>query len=284
MDKNKNAIFKNGSRTYYYSSLFFPNHVKKDVFDLYAFVRVADDFVDQIPSNKKNFDDFVQQYNESNRENPIIKGLLDLEKRQIVQKDEIKAFLSAMESDIPEHIEYKTYQDLQKYMYGSAEVIGLFMARILNLNAASFPYAQKLGEAMQYINFIRDIDEDLNMNRMYIPKEILSKYHIKSLKEIKHTKSQKEITQFCKMIRQEIKRYYALQKEAEKGFWYISYRYLIPIKTASDMYKWTAHQIFKNPRIVFEKKIKPSKLRLLFTILKNSIVLLWAYGGIFRKK
>ena len=48
-------IFKKGSRTYFYSSLFFPNGVRGDVFRLYAFVRRADDFVDSIPQQKEKF-------------------------------------------------------------------------------------------------------------------------------------------------------------------------------------------------------------------------------------
>jgi phytoene synthase len=57
--------------------------------------------------------------------------------------------------------------------------------------------------------------------------------------------------------------------EAEKDFKYIPRRYLIPIKTASDMYKWTAAKIRENPFIIFKEKVKPSKLRIIMDIIKN---------------
>ena len=54
-------IFKQGSTTYYLSSLFFPKKIRDDVFTLYAFVRVADDYVDNIPAQQKEFFVFVKE-------------------------------------------------------------------------------------------------------------------------------------------------------------------------------------------------------------------------------
>jgi phytoene synthase len=55
-------IFKKGSKTYFYNSLFFPNNVKDDVFILYSFVRKADDFVDAVPQQVEEFHQFRDQY------------------------------------------------------------------------------------------------------------------------------------------------------------------------------------------------------------------------------
>ena len=53
IDRTLQSIFRAGSRTYYYSTLFFPPEVKQDVFTLYSFVRVADDYVDSVPQQKE---------------------------------------------------------------------------------------------------------------------------------------------------------------------------------------------------------------------------------------
>ena len=58
------SIFKKGSKTYFYSSVFFPNNIKQDVFTLYAFVRKADDYVDTVPQLKDDFLKFKQDFNE----------------------------------------------------------------------------------------------------------------------------------------------------------------------------------------------------------------------------
>ena len=274
MENIHKRIFKKGSKTYFTSSIFFPQKAKEAVFKLYAFVRVADDFVDNIPPQIDGFYSFVNKYRNKDLTDPIIKGLYEVKEEYGITDEEIESFLDAMESDTSSPVTYETYADLQKYMYGSAEVIGLMMARIMNLPEKSFPFAQKLGEAMQYINFLRDINEDNSLNRTYIPKNVYTQYKLQSLKQ-EHVLNNQEA--FIEMMQAEIKRYLKVQEIAEHGFHYIPYRYLIPIKTASDMYKWTAHQIYKKPLIVFEKKVKPSKIRIVTTILINSLTIPFLY-------
>jgi len=75
--------------------------------------------------------------------------------------------------------------------------------------------------------------------------------------------------QFNEFLRNHLDRYRIWQREAEDGFRYIPRRYLIPIKTASDMYNWTARTIEKNPMVVFQRKVKPSKSRIWWTVLAN---------------
>lgn len=62
IDKTIHSIFKRGSKTYYYSTIFFPKEVKKDVFTLYSFLRKADDYVDAIPQDVSEFYEFWKRY------------------------------------------------------------------------------------------------------------------------------------------------------------------------------------------------------------------------------
>ena len=62
MNKTLFSIFKEGSKTYFYSSIFFPTYIKKDVFSLYGFVRKADNFVDSIPQDINGFYEFKDKY------------------------------------------------------------------------------------------------------------------------------------------------------------------------------------------------------------------------------
>ena len=62
-NKLTHQIAKEGSKTFFNSSLFFPREVREEVFILYSFVRTADDFVDSIPQKKKEFYDFVNSFN-----------------------------------------------------------------------------------------------------------------------------------------------------------------------------------------------------------------------------
>ena len=95
-----------------------------------------------------------------------------------------------MEMDIKKK-GYSIINQIIEYMHGSAEVVGLMMAKILDLPEKSYKYSQYLGRAMQYINFIRDIAEDLQLGRIYLPMAELKKYKLKDL-EYSHTSKYKE--------------------------------------------------------------------------------------------
>ncbi|MCS7092724.1 MAG: phytoene/squalene synthase family protein [Patescibacteria group bacterium] len=267
-------IFKNGSITYYYSSLFFPKEVKKEVFTLYAYVRTADNFVDVIPQKKEDFYNFKKLTKQAFREkthtgNIIIDDCAALFNKRKIPQELIFSFLSAMEKDLTKK-DYEDFSELDQYMYGSANVIGIMMAYILDLPKKSFPYAELLGKAMQYANFIRDINEDISLGRIYIPKSELIKHNLTNKDYLEHQNAEK----MSALIRSQIKIYYKIQNEAENGFRYIPKKYRIPIQTASNLYKWTINKIYKNPMIVFEKKVKPSPYRVIKEALSVWISLL----------
>ena len=273
VDPKIRSIFKGGSKTYFYSSIFFPQPVKDNVFILYSFVRKADDYVDSIPQKEKEYYEFKGRYQEALEGNEtgdiVVDSFVRLIEEKNIDTDWIASFLESMEMDLSKR-EYTSIEETKQYMYGSAEVIGLLMAKVTDLDPASYSAARMLGRAMQYVNFIRDIEEDLELNRIYFPTEEIRDYGLQSLSE-GYVRKRKE--HFCEFMRAQITRYLEWQKEAEDGFHFIPTRYLIPIKTASDMYKWTAKQIWKNPLIVFERKVKPSIPRITMTIAKNSLML-----------
>ena len=266
--KKLQTIFKKGSTTYYYSSLFFPANLRNSVTTLYAFVRTADDYVDAIPQQESEFNNFKKATSDAlngiSTEHNIITPFIALLKEHTILKEWVTAFLNSMSADLHKKI-YATYEELEEYMYGSAEVVGLMMARLMKLPEQSYNAARTQGKAMQLLNFIRDVKEDLELGRQYIPESDLRQVGVKKL-------SPSDIN-IEKLITYEINRYFLLQKKAEEGYKYIPRDYLIPIKTAADLYKWTAKTILKDPRIIFRKKIKPTPLYVFWVILKNRLTI-----------
>lgn len=264
-------LFKKGSRTYFNSTLFFPADVRRDVFRLYAFLRKADNYVDQIPQDAEGFYRFREEYQKAangyGTSDVVVKEFVALAESKRFEPSWVTAFLDAMEADLYRK-NYNTAEELCVYMYGSAEVVGLFMAKILELPEESYIYARHLGRAMQYINFIRDIREDFILGRQYLPLNELKQYGIENF-DINNFCGKHE--QFSRFVRRQIHRYFEWQRFAEKGYKYIPYRYLIPIKTAADMYKWTAHIIYRTPWIVFLRKVKPRKSRIIYSANTNFI-------------
>jgi phytoene synthase len=271
IDKTLFSIFQQGSKTYFYSSLFFPSLLRKDVFSLYAFVRKADNYVDAIPQNTKGFYEFKEKYqkavNGKRSDDIVINSFIDLANRKSFDESWTDAFLASMESDITKK-RYNSIDTVIDYMYGSAEVIGLYMAKIMDLPTQALYHARYLGRAMQYVNFIRDIAEDLTLDRRYMPANEMKKYGLIHL-DYKYVK--RFPIQFSDFIRKQLQYYIKWQLIAEEGFKYIPLRYLIPIKTASDMYLWTAEKLYNDPFIVFQQQLKPRISDILSSLVQNLI-------------
>ena len=269
IDKTIFSIFKQGSRTYFYSSLFFPTKIRRKVFILYAFVRQADDYVDQVPQDKDGFYDFIDLFEKAwcgeETGNIVIDSFVFLAKKHQFQKSWIDAFLKSMEMDLTHKI-YYTFDDTLEYIHGSAEVVGLFMAKILGLSEKTYEHAKFLGRGMQYINFIRDIHEDNKLNRLYFPKDELQLFDLDNLTYEYVSKHQKSFRLF---INRQLERYSGWQEWAELGYHYIPKRYLIPIKTASEMYKWTGRKIHEDPFIIYKLKVKPMISQIVVNTLIN---------------
>lgn len=263
---DKSAIFRNASTTYYYSSIFFDGQVKIDVFSLYAYVRTVDDFIDTAEQDLKAFEQWWKEtrscWKTGQSEVKVIREFVELAKRKHFEWEWIEGFWKAMRLDLTKKT-YTSFSELEEYIYGSAEVIGLMMARILDLPKAADHTARLQGKAMQLINFIRDVDEDMDLARVYIPQDTLRKFGVEPLRH----------GDWSTALRFEIERYRDIQAQAAKGYKYIPKKYLIPIKTAADMYMWTAEQIYKKPSIVWSRKLKPSKLHVMAQAVRNAITL-----------
>jgi len=264
-----NLIFKNGSTTYYNSTKLFPKAIREDVTTLYSFVRVADDYVDSVPQNIEGFNNFKAMYygalNGEKIDNSIITNFISLSKRMNFKEKWVDAFLESMEMDTKKS-EYEDLDELNRYLYGSAEVIGLMMNRVMKMDEYADDSAQYLGKAMQFINFIRDIDEDLDLNRTYFPKDSMEKF---GLTNLTRGEARRKPEQFKAFIRSQIKVYFEWQKKAEFGIQYIPKRMRIAVQTASDMYLWTATEIYKNPFVVYDTPIKPTWHKVIINGMKN---------------
>jgi phytoene synthase len=119
---------------------------------------------------------------------------------------------------------------------------------------------------MQYINFIRDIAEDTALGRRYLPLNSASPEIVSADYALENPR------EFSAFIGGHLALYRLWQKEAIAGYAYIPKRYRIPIKTAADMYWWTARCIEKQPLIVFDRKVKPARGRIYLSIARNAVL------------
>ncbi|MGI4896587.1 MAG: phytoene/squalene synthase family protein [Janthinobacterium lividum] len=171
-------------KTYYLATLLLPREKRPYVWALYGFARYADEFVDSMTAPDPDAlvrwsDAFLTALNAPEGPvDPVGRAMIATMRRWDIPQAHVVAFLDSMRMDITE-TSYPTYDDLRRYVYGSAAVIGLEMLPVLGTVApgAEEP-ARALGEAFQLSNFIRDVGEDLDRGRIYLPMEDLEAFGV----------------------------------------------------------------------------------------------------------
>jgi phytoene synthase len=179
------ALNKAYGTTYYAATFVLPRVKRHHVHALYGFCRYADDIVDDlgpvpVEVREKALADLGERFfadlSAGNSDDPVLKAVVHTVKAFDIDPECFRRFLRSMTMDLTVAA-YKTFDDLLEYMDGSAAVIGEMMLPILEpTSAAAAPHARDLGIAFQLTNFLRDVDEDLDRGRMYLPQEDLRRF------------------------------------------------------------------------------------------------------------
>ncbi|MFJ8660284.1 phytoene/squalene synthase family protein [Streptomyces sp. NPDC093795] len=173
-------------RTYFLATRLLPADRRPAVHALYGFARWADDIVDamepdgedgprgtRLAALQRQLHDGLRQ---GGGDEPVVLALADTARRHAIAHHYFTDFMAAMRSDL-EVTDYATYADLRGYMHGSAAVIGLQMLPVLGTvvpHEEAEPHAAALGVAFQLTNFLRDVGEDLDRGRVYLPADLLA--------------------------------------------------------------------------------------------------------------
>ncbi len=178
---------KRHGTTYYWSTLVLPKQKRPHVFALYGFCRYADDIVDDlgpVPVEEraaalKSFGDrFFDDLERGSSDDPVLKAVVNTVRELAIDPDCFRRFLRSMTMDLTVE-RYETWDDLLGYMDGSAAVIGEMMLPVLEPTAnAAIAHARDLGNAFQLTNFLRDINEDLDRGRVYLPQEDVRRFGV----------------------------------------------------------------------------------------------------------
>jgi phytoene synthase len=181
-------LHRQHGRTYYLATRLLPAWKRRHVHALYGFTRYADEIVDRtddLPPAERagRLTEWSSRFMAGLRGEPIDDPLLPAVLHTIavfgLDLDDFDKFLRSMAMDLTV-TRYATYDDLLDYMEGSAAVIGTMMLPILGSSdpAAAREPARQLGLAFQLTNFIRDVAEDLDRGRIYLPLSDLERFGV----------------------------------------------------------------------------------------------------------
>ncbi|MEU8894321.1 phytoene/squalene synthase family protein [Nocardia sp. NPDC048505] len=177
-------------RTYFLATRLLAASRRPAVHALYAFARTVDDLVDHAVAEPAAELDRIEHalrtaLDRGGADDPVLLALTDTIERYDIAPRHFWTFLESMRMDIPGSAVYRdryaTMADLRDYMRGSAAAIGLQLLPVLGTvvpRAAAEPAAAALGEAFQLTNFLRDVGEDLDRGRVYLPAEDLAAFGV----------------------------------------------------------------------------------------------------------
>ncbi len=254
-----------------------PRIKQHHVHALYAFARYADDIVDEIPSQGgrdvptevraaalADFGDrFFADLDAGRSDDPVLKAVVHTVRAFDIDREAFRRFLRSMTMDLTVET-YETWDDLLDYMDGSAAVIGEMMLPILepiDLDAA-LPHARDLGNAFQLTNFLRDIDEDLDRGRQYVPQEDSRRFGV-------DLTTRTVTPEFVELMRFEIDRCRELYRSAEIGISLLPDRSAKCVGAAHTLYGRILDKIEEQDYDVFTARASvstPEKARLVVTL------------------
>ena len=259
--KRLNALH---GKTYYLATLLLPKAKRPFVHALYGFARYADEIVDDLASTltdaekaaelKTWGDGVLSGLKTGDSNDQVGRALIDTVNRFAIPHEHFVAFLHSMTMDLTV-TEYANYEALMEYVYGSAAVIGLEMVPILGaLSPGAYEPAEKLGVAFQLANFIRDVGEDLDRGRVYLPQDELAQFGV----DREMLEARKLTPQITAALKFQIERVRQLQREATPGILQLEPASRPCIEAASELYCGIVDEVEAIGYDIFNKRAKTS--------------------------
>lgn len=214
----KNKAAQSGS-SFYYSFMFLPPEKRRAITALYAFCREVDDVVDE------NLDENVARATLAwwhtevtavymgTPQHPVTRALVPVVRQYNLPQSHFHEIIDGMEMDLQQH-QYADFMALQKYCYRVASIVGMLAARIFGYtNPNTLNYAKDLGLAFQLTNIIRDVGEDAQRGRIYLPLEDLAHFGV-SASDIFNKQESKNFQELMRFQTDRAQHYY--QKSLEQ--------------------------------------------------------------------
>lgn len=255
------AMRRRFGTTYYFSTRFFPTATRPRIDALYAFVRVPDAWVNHPSPLRANVHTQLEDYRRQTvagfrgvtPASPILRTFLDVARECNMTPTEPLLFLDAMASDLSVS-RYPSYADLERYMRGSASSIGLMLCDILGVKRTGeiTDGAMALSEAMQLTHFLRDVGEDLEHGRIYLPLEDMDRFGVTE----EDLFNRRVSPEFIGLMEFEIKRARRLYGAAEKSIPHLPVRMQRSIRLACLLQSRILDRIEQGGYSVFHRRAR----------------------------
>ncbi len=247
------AITAENSRTFYLASSLLPRIQRQGIRALYAFCRLSDDIVDISKGDRQaKFQQWRQRILDKKPANDDLIALAwaDTRAKYYIPTAYVNQFLDGVAADLTV-MHYETFADLAEYCYGVAATVGLMSMHIIGFSSQkAIPYAVKLGVALQMTNILRDVGEDWENGRLYLPREELSNFNLTE-DDIATGQVDQRWQAFMDF---QIQRTRQLYKEALPGIGLLNRNGRLAIAAAAELYRAILEDIEEHQYDVFNRR------------------------------
>jgi len=261
---------KSGS-SFYYSFLFLTPEKRQAITALYAFCREVDDIVDEtaepdVARVKLNWwhEEIARVFN-GNPQHPVGKALYIPVQTYNLPREHFTEIIDGMEMDL-DYQSYPTFKDLTLYCHRVASIVGIMSAEIFGYqDRRTLKYAHHLGMAFQLTNILRDVREDCQRGRIYLPLDEMAHYGV-SINDMDGTQTTDNMRRLFQHQKERIDYYYQQAFELLPDIDRYSQRSGLIMAA---IYRATLDKIMANGYRVLEKRITLTPLRKLWLAWKT---------------
>lgn len=276
------TVTKIHAKSFYFAAKFLPKDKQRPIYALYALCRHVDDEIDEITEESseaeairavekwrtelENIYELVgkdQDLPPEKAENPVFLVWHDLLKKYKIPLELPLELMKGVLMDTRIK-RYETFDELYVYCYRVASTVGLMSSEIFGYTGGqqTLDYAEALGIAMQLTNILRDVGEDAEMGRIYVPQEDLRKFGITE----EQIFAQKYDDNFIELMKFEIERAREYYRKAEKGIPFLEQETRFTVLLALRLYSKILDEIERQSYNVFKSRAHTTKVQKILSI------------------
>lgn len=252
---NAAEITAHYSKSFYFASAFLPYPKRLAVRALYAFCRTVDDIVDVGKDGHDSYQALqtwrqIVQHPPAELRHPVALAWVDTLQRYAIPRRYALQLIDGVAQDIEQH-RYTTFDQLATYCYSVASTVGLMSMHIIGYESQeAFPYAIKLGVALQLTNILRDVGEDYRNGRIYLPLQELEAFGL----DESDLFAGQVTPRWRQFMRFQILRARQLYAEAAPGIRLLKPDGRLAVAAALDVYRAILEKIEANDYDVFHRR------------------------------
>lgn len=258
-------ITRTHAKTFYMATRFLPNEKQRGIFAIYGLCRYVDDLVDEaedlileqkisVRDIEKKLDEFkvklTRVYEGGNADDPILRAFADTLRNYDIDIELPFLLMEGVMTDLVKS-RFGYFSEVYEYSYKVASVVGLMTSQVFGYESEeALQYAVDLGIAMQLTNILRDVGEDLNRGRIYLPANELAMFGLTEDDLFNRNVDDR----FKDLMRFQIKRARHYYEKADKGICMLNKDSRFPVYLARHNYSRILDKIEANNYGVFDHR------------------------------